>query len=290
MTPWPPAAGPPEQGPASWTPPVSTREAGEVTAALDRRSYAELSTAGVPSRDAFAFWREMICATFVRLAADPVRGEAFEGRIEHVPVGNLELSTVEAGSQHVRRTRSFIAASDEEYLLASIQLRGRGRVEQDDRVAELAAGDMAFYDSTRPYTLHFEDRFAQLVVQLPKADLALGDTRRLTARRLGAGDPGAVVSTFFTSLAGTARQAPPAAAVLLPHAVGLLSAAASYAGRAGPTEDAREALARERVVAFLGRNLGDPRLDVDAVASACGVSRRTLYRIVGNDGVATRLR
>ena len=29
---------------------------------------------------------------------------------------------------------------------------------------------------------------------------------------------------------------------------------------------------------------------MDAVASACGVSRRTLYRIVGNDGVATRLR
>src|SRR2546422_7240907 len=32
---------------------------------------------------------------------------------------NLELSAVVAGSQHVRRTRSFIAQGNEEYLLAS---------------------------------------------------------------------------------------------------------------------------------------------------------------------------
>lgn len=259
-------------------------------AALNRGDYAELSTSDVPGPEAFAFWREMICAAFVKLAADPVRDEAFAGRIEHVPVGSVELSTVEAGSQHVRRTRSLIAGSDEEYLLASIQLRGGGRVEQDGRVALLAPGEMAFYDSTRPYTLHFDEPFGQLVVQVPKHELALGETRGLTGRKLGSGDPGAVVSAFFTSLARTARDTPPAAAVLLPHAVGLLSAAASYAGRARSTEDARDALARERVAAVLRRRLADPRLDADAVAAACGMSRRTLYRLAGRDGIAGRLR
>lgn len=259
-------------------------------AALDRRNYAELSTSTVPRSDAFAFWREMICATFVRLAADPVVHEGFQGRIEHVPVGNVELSTVEAGSQHVRRTRSFIAESDEEYVLASIQLRGSGRVEQDDRVADLSTGDMAFYDSTRPYTLRFDAPFSQLVVQLPERELALRDTRSLTAQRLGRGDPGSVVSAFLVALAHTAKEAPPAAAVLVPHAVGLLSASASYAGRARPTEAGRDALARERVTAFLRRHLDDPRLDAGSVARACGVSRRTLYRIVGDEGVSAQLR
>jgi AraC-like DNA-binding protein len=214
----------------------------------------------------------------------------FSGRIEHVPVGDLELSTVVAGSQHVRRTRSLIAQGNEEYLLASIQQRGMGRVEQDGRAATLSPGDLAFYDSTRPYTLHFDNPFHQLVVQIPKRDLMLRDTRQLTARALGQGTAGGVVATFFTSLFGVAKGSPEQCGVLLPHAVGLFSAAASFAGRAEPGPDAADALARERVLDFLRRNLADPRLDAAAVATACHTSRRTVYRMFGDEGVAARLR
>jgi AraC-like DNA-binding protein len=261
-----------------------------VSTTLDRRAYAELTTSVVPARDAFAYWREVICAAFVRLAAEPVVASGFSGRIEHVPVGDLELSTVVAEGQHVRRTRSLIAHSDEEYLLASIQLRGLGRVEQDGRTATLSPGDLAFYDSTRPYTLHFDDPFHQLVVQVPKRELPLRDTRRLTARGCGRGTPGAVVSTFFTSLLDVARASPDQSTVLLLHAFGLLSAAASFVGKAQPGPHATEAMARERVLAFLRRNLADPRLDAATVARACHVSRRTLYRVVGGEGIAAQLR
>ncbi|PRX47076.1 AraC-like DNA-binding protein [Prauserella shujinwangii] len=257
---------------------------------VDRHAYAQLSTAEVAAREAFAYWREMICATFVRLAAEPVSGGSFSGRIEHVPVGDVELSTVVAGGQHVRRTRDLIARDTDEFLLASIQLRGRGRVEQDGRVAPLAAGDMAFYDSTRPYTLHFDEPFHQLVVQLPKRELLVRDSRGLTARTLGRGTPGGVVSAFFRSLSDTARSGTEGLTGLVPHAVGLLSAAASHAARSAPAPPAAEAWARERVLEFLRRNLADPALDADTVAGACAVSRRTLYRIVGADGVAGQLR
>ena len=140
-----------------------------MSAALDRRAYAELTTSTVPTPEAFAYWREMICATFVRLAAEPLSADRFSGRIEHVPVGNLELSAVMAGSQHVRRTRSLIAQGNEEYLLASIQQRGIGRVEQDGRVATLSPGDLAFYDSTRPYTLHSTTRSTSSWSRSPSA-------------------------------------------------------------------------------------------------------------------------
>ena len=195
-----------------------------------------------------------------------------------------------AGSQHVRRTRTLIAQGNEEYLLASIQQRGIGRVEQDGRAATLSPGDLAFYDSTRPYTLHFDNPFHQLVVQIPKRDLMLRDTRQLTARALGQGTAGGVVATFFTSLFGAAKESREQSGVLLPHAVGLLSAAASFAGRVEPGPDAAEALARERVLAFLRRNLADPRLDAATVAKACHASRRTVYRMFGDEGVAARLR
>lgn len=266
------------------------RNTRSVSATLDRHAYAELTTTQVPAREAFAYWREMICATFVRLAADPVAGGRFSGRIEHVSVGDLELSMVVAGSQHVRRTRSLIAGGDEEYLLASIQLRGQGRVEQDSRVALLSVGDMAFYDSTRPYTLHFDERFSQLVVQLPKRELALRDTTNLTARALSRGGPGGVVPQFFTALAKEVKVSPGPSALLLPHAVGLLSAAASFADQSSPEPDAVGAVTRQRVMDFLRGNIADPGLDADVVARACNVSRRTLYRIVGDEGVGALVR
>ncbi len=246
----------------------------------------------MPAGEAFAYWREMICATFVRLAAEPVAERRFSGRIEHVALGGLELSTVVAGSQHVRRTRSLIAQSAEDFLLASIQLRGRGRIEQDGRTALLSAGDMAFYDSTRPYTLHFDAPFHQLVVQVPRRELPIRDTSILTARALGHGGPGGVVPAFFTSLARTAKASPEQSAVLLPHSFGLLAAAASFAGRADADPDAADALARERVLDHLRRHLADPALDAATVAAACGMSRRTLYRVVGDQGggVAGELR
>lgn len=261
-----------------------------VSAVVDRHRYAQLSTAEVGEREAFAYWREMICATFVRLAAEPVDAARFSGSIEHVPVGDVELSTVVAGGQHVRRTRGLISAGTEEYLLASIQVEGCGRVEQDGRIAELSPGEMAFYDSTRPYALHFDDAFHQLVVQVPKRELWLRDTRGLTSRTLGAGTPGAVVAAFFRSLSDTAANSSDEGFGLVPHAIGLLSAAATYAGGAPPAREAVESLTSQRVLDFLRRNLSDSTLDADAVAKACNVSRRTLYRVLDSEGVATRLR
>jgi aldoxime dehydratase len=177
------------------------------------------------------------------------------------------MSAVLAGGQHVRRTRSLIAQGNEEYLLASIQRSGTGRVEQDGRTALLSPGDIAFYDSTRPYTLHFDHPFHQLVVQVPKRELMLRDTRPLTARALRRGTPGGAVSAFFTSLFDATRAGGEQPAVLLPHVIGLLCSAASFAGGAEPAPAAAAALARERVLEFLRRHLADPSLDADAVAA-----------------------
>lgn len=163
---------------------------------------------------------------------------------------------------------SLIARSNEEYLLASIQVRGHGRVEQDGRIAALTAGEMAFYDSTRPYTLHFDDSFHQLVVQVPKKTLQPRDTRAMTARSLDRDGPAGVTATFFTSLQHTLTTHPEHTSVLLPHAIGLLSATASLADGARPSPEAAHAWAREQVLTFLRRNLDDPGLDGAGVAAS----------------------
>lgn len=257
----------------------------------NRRSYAELSTAGVEASSAFAYWREVVCKTFVRLSADAAEERSFSGHIKHMTIGGIELSEVASGAQRIVRTPRLISTGDEEgCLMAVIQMTGRGLVEQDGRISALSIGDMAFFDSSRPYLLRFESEFSQLVVKVPIRSLALRNTQDLTARTLGRYTVGSVVSSFFTSLFEAEANQHGAGTPLVPHATGLLSAAASYAARLQPAGRAADAAARQRVIDFLRSNLADPHLDTEAVARACGMSRRSLYRLMGEGGIAGTLR
>ncbi|MCW2877697.1 MAG: AraC-family transcriptional regulator, partial [Sphaerisporangium sp.] len=187
------------------------------------------STSVVEPPYAFEYWRDRICDTFVQLTAAPTRPGHFAGQITHADIGGLEISTVRAGGQRVRRTSQLIARAGEQYLLASIQTRGRGRVEQDGRVAVLDPGAMALYDSTRPYTLHFDDDFEQVVVQVPLVDIlahsGLRDAGQVTAVNLGKGGPAGVVAGFFHGLSRTYATDPQGTAALAAHGRGLMASA-----------------------------------------------------------------
>ncbi|MBP2327903.1 AraC-like DNA-binding protein [Kibdelosporangium banguiense] len=251
------------------------------------------STSEVLAPRAFEYWRDLICATFVQLSATPTRPGRFDGRLRHADLESFEMTTVHAGGQRVRRTPQLIARAGEEYLLASIQTRGCGRIEQDGRVAELAPGEMALYDSTRPYTLHFDDTFEQVVVQVPLrgmlAETGLRDSRGVTAVKLGANSPAGVVAQFFHGLAHLHQTDPFGAATLATQGRGLMaSALALSAGRA----PRNEVLTRQRIQAFLRAHHADPDLTVDDVANAFLISKRTLYRLFDGtpDGVGTLLR
>lgn len=242
------------------------------------------STAGVPPVEAFDHWRDLISDTFVPLTATPTSGRPFRGELRVVTHPAVQLTEVRAAGQHVRRTRSLIAGSSEDYLLASIQLGGRGRVEQDGRTAELTPGAMSFYDSTRPYTLHFDDAFEQLVVQLPRRPLlaaaGIGDDAvHVTAIALHAEGPGSVLAGFFASLSLLHDRDPVGARQLSAHAPGLLASALRLAAGDRPVGADGAALDRERVLAHLRAHAADPGLDADAVARACHLSRRALFRL-----------
>ncbi|SDO33110.1 AraC family transcriptional regulator [Geodermatophilus sp. DSM 45219] len=237
-----------------------------------------LTTDEVTPGQAFARWQDLISDTFVPLVAAPTTGRPFRGRIVHSTVGQVQLTTVRAGGQHVRRTPRLIARSPEEYVLASIQVAGRGEVSQSGRTALLHPGGMAFYDSTRPYTLQFPAGFEQLVVQVPRRGLPAAAVERATGVALAADSSGRLVADFFRGLAHLSTTDPVGAAALAPHAIGLLTSALCLAAGSSPLPGP-SALDRERVLAHLAAHFADPRLDADTVARACHLSRRTLFRL-----------
>jgi AraC-like DNA-binding protein len=239
----------------------------------------EWSTRSVDEAEAFDYWRDMICDAFVQLSARPRSPEPFSGHIAHRDLDSVALSTVTAGPQQVDRTTSLIARSQEEFVLASIQLDGRGVVHQSGRDAVLDAGSMAFYDSTRPYTLGFDGAFRQLVVQVPKRALSTRLLADGTAVPLGRDGPARLVSDFFVGLARA--DLGPGSAALAPHAIGLLDFALGLAA-----DDARpnQAAVSRRVRDAVAAAAGQPDASVDTVAAACRTSRRTVFRALAEDG------
>jgi AraC-like DNA-binding protein len=248
------------------------------------------STSEVQPGERFDAWTGIISETFVPLTAEPLGDRlGFTGRVENHRYGALQVTTVNAASQRVRRTRSLIARATEEYLIASIPLSGSGVVEQDGRTAVLESASIVFYDSARPYTLTFERPFEQVSIHLPMDALldrgvSLSALRTRTACNLGSGGPGSVASTFFASLARLQRNDPVAAAVLSVHGEGLLASVLALAARpSGPVPDDHE-LAFARLQAYLANTSPSPDLDADRAAAACHVSRRQLFRILAEHG------
>ena len=70
--------------------------------------------------------------------------------------------------QSVHRTPALIAQSGQRYFKLNLQLEGTGLLIQDNREAVLRPGDLAIYDTNRPYTLAFEEQARVMVVMFPR--------------------------------------------------------------------------------------------------------------------------
>lgn len=247
-----------------------------------------LSTQGLAGRQSCQYWQELVCDTFVELDCAPLQVRDFSGSIATARAGDIALSVVDTTAQRVDRTPTRIARARTELVLASVQLRGEGRVIQQGRCAHLRPGDFAIYDSTQPYTLAFDADFAQLVLHLPREHFArhIGDTRGFTAVRVAGTDPdGAIVSSYLRQLAEQAERLPPEAAARMAE-IGLELVAAALAQRRA-VEAPRQAvrsLQFEQAKAWLEHRLSDPALDSAAVAAALRVSPRYVQQLFQERG------
>ncbi|WP_307817774.1 helix-turn-helix domain-containing protein [Nocardia acididurans] len=254
------------------------------------------SGAEVPASERFDQWEAHLSDFYVPLAVSPVPQESFHGWIRRGSYGDVEVSALGSGAQHVRRTKSLIARTDDEFLTATIQTKGRGRLYQDDRVAEVVPGTLVFYDSTRPYAFDLDDDWGMSVVQVPLSRLRerTGLTGADLPTAIAIPEQGAVgvVTRFFRDLTRLQHTNPEQARLLAAPALDLLASAVRLAAGQGPPPRSADAFARERVLVYMRRHCTDPALTAQRIALGCKMSRRALYRIFDDfeEGPAAVLR
>lgn len=200
-------------------------------------------------------------------------------------------SEVNVGSNGVvvRRTDRLIRRNNPDYLKVGIQVAGRSTVHQDDRKSELGTGDLAIYDTSRPYELRFAEAYRLLVVMFPKQLLGLPSGRLgyLTARGVnGRYGLGASVSPFLLQVGRRILRGDHSDNAQLAEAivdlVGALFVDHFPPDAAHPDAARRAQLARVR--AYIERNLGNPRMKVSDIAAANRMSIRYLQKLFEERG------
>lgn len=250
------------------------------------------ATATAPATG-FEDWEDRICRTFVPLRATCDGDTAgFSGDVDSADLGSVVLASVTASHAVVERTRRLIRQDDPELYKFGLQVSGTSVVEQDDRQAQLTPGDLAIYDTSRPYRISFSDDFRMTVAMFPRKLVRLPEDHMagLTAVRL-AGDSGlgALIAPLMKGLTGDLGDATTVIAAHLGDAVVDLVTAA-FAQQLQQPLDAgssasRRAL-RARVGKFIDDHLHDPDLTSKAVADAHFVSVRYLQKVFEAEGVS----
>ncbi|WP_225802581.1 helix-turn-helix domain-containing protein [Streptomyces sp. NK15101] len=248
-----------------------------------------LTTASVPDRDKVAYWNDAVSRTLVPMTIAPRGDGPFDGRIATDRLGYLQVSTVEADAERVSRTPALIARSSEALVAVGVQMSGTATFVQDGRRAEVGEGDLVVYDTTRPYSFDYPQRFATHVFQLPRRTLGVpdDDIRRVTGSAIGTGDGfGAMLLPFLATLASSPAEGyPPAVANRLAgNVVDLLATLIAERAHPGGTDaDGRSHLVL-RVVDHINRNLGDPDLSPERIAREHRISVRYLHRLFEGEG------
>lgn len=234
------------------------------------------------TRDVAAY-RATVCDSFVPLAVSVERPDAFWSRLRATVAGGVLLSEIAATPHAVHRTPALIAAGGRRYHKLSLQVAGSSMLVQDDREAMLRPGDMALYDSHRPYTLVNGPGFRSVVLMVDQQALGLPReaVAQLTAVRLSS-PVSEVAAPFLADVASRLGEVSHAAAArLLHHAVDLVATACASLLDAAPHPHA--ALAAQ-VRAYVEDHLGEADLGPASIAAAHYVSTRHLQGVFHEQG------
>lgn len=240
--------------------------------------------------EGIADWAELVSSAFVPLECHGGAAD-FRGQMRMSLAGGLQFSLIRAPQHRVVRTRRTIARNDPGSYKVGLQLKGGAHLSQDGRETSLAPGDLAIYDTSRPYSVAFEDgvRSEIFVLMFPKELLGVSGTEmsRMTATRVcGSDGLGVLVSPFLTRLAW--RISGPDSLVssrLARNVLDLLETICRERLDLSPGEP--ESQQRSRLLgvkAWIARHLSQPDLAPDAIAAANHMSVRYLYRLFEHEG------
>lgn len=237
----------------------------------------------------FSQFRTAVSESFVPLQVTSDRPQPFFGRIRSATADEVHVTEVSASRHTVERTPELIARGDRKYFKLSLMLAGNGLLVQDNREAVLQPGDLAIYDTNRPYSLVFDDDFRNLVIMFPQhmVDLPVDAIAQLTAVRLSGKEEGlaGMIVPFLAQMGNNLDHVSGAAGVRLTRsAVDLVTTVLAHQlDLDHGTGSGHRALA-QRIRQYIDTNLASVDLGPTQIAAAHFISTRHLHSVFHEQG------
>jgi len=247
-----------------------------------------LTTNNIPPRNAFSYWQDVICGTFIHLECSAPEKGHFKGSIVNQPYAELQISTMISDEIDVRRTRKTIAAAREEYCIVVYQGCGQTLAEQDGRQVVLEEGDIAMFDSVRPYFARLKTGFQHYVFKIPRDLLRrrLGPLETYAAIRIPGGrGVGRLASEYMRRLPSELQTMDPTMLDRVAEISIELTAAALASARNGvpPADSSTRAARLARAKNVIDGDLHKPGVSVATIAAEMGISGRYLNMLFARE-------
>lgn len=241
-------------------------------------------------------WRHDLADAFGRLepeafdvSARAQPGHGLEGRMSAAPLGRAGFFSVSGSPQVVRRTHRAISAAPADPLKLCIQLAGTAVIHQQDREVLIVPGQMALYDTGRPYDLRLSGDWSCAVVTVPREAIRVsGDAlTRAMSRPFDIGNgPGQLLANlteYALRSSGGADQA--SDRDIHVGEAGIELVASLLDGRVSDESD-ELSRKREAVLAYVRAHLRDPGLCHADVAASHHMSPRSLNRLFAGESLS----
>ena len=247
---------------------------------------ATVSTDQVRPQERTAFWTDLIWHMLGRLRSETFGDESFHGRMVYGEVGSVRMCRLSAGRHRVVRTPDLIRQDDRGYLKLVVQLEGSTWFEQNGRKTLLSPGEWSIYDTMKAYSVSNTSPIEQMVLLLPREKVLTGAMKtdelmvQRYSARTGIGRLACeLMSAAFEEIPGSSPQSAQAIGdaitELLRH---------SLLERSGlPTALSHREGLRDRIKAYIERNLRDPGLSIDQIADAIHCTKRNLHKAFTQD-------
>ena len=236
----------------------------------------------------FDDWKHLVAESFVPLAARTADVDGFRGQLRSRVLDRMSIVEVTATSHEVHRTPALIAQAGERYFKLNLQLEGTGLLIQDNREALLEPGDLAIYDTNRPYTLAFEEQARMMVVMFPCDALTLPTdyVGQLAAVRMAGGTGlSGIVGQFIRHLSENLDVlGGPSGSRLATNALDLVSTMLHAEMDIAPDRMKPQALLAASIREYIEANLSDPLLSPASIATAHFISTRHLHNVFHESG------
>ncbi|MFF3074572.1 helix-turn-helix domain-containing protein [Kitasatospora sp. NPDC057936] len=241
-----------------------------------------LRSTDVPKADRFDWWVDLVTRDLAPTYITTEHRDDFRATAVALELGSVHASALSFQTLQSRRTPRLIQRSDPELWELGYVVGGVMGIEQDRNVAQLQAGGLVLYDTSRQFETRVAEDGRIIILHVPKTAVPVPDQvmRNLLAHRLPTYGSGSLLAGFLRDLAGVRLEgweAEQTGAAALHLALAFLSGLANRE-RLLPART-RQTTLLYKAKAFIERHLSEPGLSPQVVADAQGISVRYLHHL-----------